>query len=194
MWLTGDVPASMLAVGTNLAVVRSGGYENVGRIVGRGMQTIGNGAVYTGGQIIDGGQGLGEGMGMAAQTMRDNAMADITSIANGLTYVARSTINGASAAVDAIGDCTRIARSIMIEKGSLSASTLKDVRSIMSGDSATMKNIRFARDIIFRDTQVEMVTGIVPGPRVPGVYLYPTKQVNPYLDFKPADIQLWEGL
>ena len=95
-WLTGDLPASLLAVGTNMAVVRAGGYENIGRIVGRGMQSIGNGAVYTGGQIIDGAQGLGEGMGMAAQTMRDNAVADITSIANGLTYVARSTISGAT--------------------------------------------------------------------------------------------------
>ena len=75
MWLTGDVPARMLAVGTNLAVVRAGGYENVVRIVGRGMQAIGNGAVYTGGQIIDGGQGLGEGMGMVAQHMSDDIQA-----------------------------------------------------------------------------------------------------------------------
>ena len=52
MVITGDLPASVLAVTTNLAVVRAGGYENVGRIVGRGMQTIGNGAVYTGGQIV----------------------------------------------------------------------------------------------------------------------------------------------
>ena len=71
---------------------------------------------------------------------------------------------------------------------------MRDVRFIIAGDSATMKNIRFARDIIFNDTRVEMVTGIIPGPRSPGVYLYPAQQVNPYLDFEPEDVQIWEGL